>query len=122
MSFLPDAERWEQPSTWTFAEFAADAHRVAHVLSRLGVGRRDAVALVSVNCQQLASALLAAEAVGIAAPINPALSAEHAEHLLKLAAARVVVAAGPELDPASWDLARALVSRTAATRCSRCGR
>jgi fatty-acyl-CoA synthase len=115
MSFLPDAERWEQPSTWTFAEFAADVHRVAHVLSRLGVGRRDAVALVSVNCQQLASALLAAEAVGIAAPINPALSAEHAEHLLKLAAARVVVAAGPELDPASWDLARALVSRTAAT-------
>ena len=78
MSFLPDAERWEQPSTWTFAEFAADVHRVAHVLSRLGVGRRDAVAIVSVNCQQLASVLLAAEAVGIAAPINPALSAEHA--------------------------------------------
>jgi fatty-acyl-CoA synthase len=115
MSFLPDAERWEQPSTWTFAEVAADVHRVAHVLSRLGVGRRDAVALVSVNCQQLAAALLAAEAVGIAAPINPALSAEHAEHLLKLAAARVVVAAGPELDPASWDLARALVSQTSAT-------
>ena len=37
-----------------------------------GVGRRDAVALVSMNCEQLATALLAAEAVGIAAPINPA--------------------------------------------------
>jgi fatty-acyl-CoA synthase len=115
MSFLPDAERWDQPSTRTFAEFAADVHRVAHVLSGLGVGRRDAVAIVSVNCDQLATALLAAEAVGIAAPINPALDAEHAQHLVELSAARVVVAAGPELDPASWDVARALVARTAAT-------
>ena len=114
MSFLPDAERWQQPSTRTFAEFAADVHRVAHVLSWLGVGRRDAVAIVSVNCEQLATALLAAEAVGIAAPINPALAAEHAQHLVELSGARVVVAAGPELDPVSWELARALVSRTGA--------
>ncbi len=115
MSFLPDAQRWEQASTRTFAELAADVHRVAHVLARLGVARRDAVGLVSVNCEQLATALLAAEAVGIAAPINPTLAAEHAEHLLELADARVVVAAGPELDPASWELARALVSRIGAT-------
>ena len=115
MSFLPDAERWDQPSTRTFGEFAADVHRVAHVLSGLGIGRRDAVAIVSVNCEQLATALLAAEAVGIAAPINPALVAEHAQHLVELSAAQVVVAAGPELDPSSWDLARTLVTRTGAT-------
>ena len=115
MSFLPDAERWDQPSTRTFGEFAADVHRVAHVLSGLGVGRRDAVAIVSVNCAQLATALLAAEAVGIAAPINPALVAEHAQHLVELSAAQVVVAAGPELDPPSWELARTLVARTGAT-------
>jgi fatty-acyl-CoA synthase len=115
MSFLPDARRWDQPSTRTFAELAADVHQAAHVLSRLGVGRRDAVAIVSVNCQQLATVLLAAEAVGIAAPINPALSAEHAQHLVELSAARVVVAAGPELDPTSWELARLLVIRTEAT-------
>ena len=115
MSFLPDARRWDEPSTRTFAELAADVHQAAHVLSRLGVGRRDAVAIVSVNCQQLAAVLLAAEAVGIAAPINPALSAEHAQHLVELSAARVVVAAGPELDPTSWELARLLVIRTEAT-------
>jgi fatty-acyl-CoA synthase len=115
MSFLPDAERWDQPSTRTFGELAADVHRVAHVLSGLGIGRRDAVAIVSVNCEQLATALLAAEAVGIAAPINPALVAEHAQHLVELSAAQVVVAAGPELDPPSWDLARTLVARTGAT-------
>jgi fatty-acyl-CoA synthase len=115
MSFLPDAEHWEQASTRTFAELAADVHRVAHVLSRLGVGRRDAVAIVSVNCEQLATVLLAAEAVGIAAPINPGLAADHAQHLIELSAARVIVAAGPELDPASWELGRALASQTRAT-------
>ena len=114
MSFLPDAARWEQPATRTFGELAGDVHRVAHVLAGLGVGRRDAVAIVSVNCEQLATTLLAAEAVGIAAPINPALAAEHAQHLVELSGARIVVAAGPELDPGSWDLARALVSRTGA--------
>lgn len=115
ISFLSDAARWDQPSTRTFAELLADVHRVAHVLSGLGVRRRDAVALVSVNCEELAMALLAAEAVGVAAPINPALAAEHAEHLLQLAAARVVVAAGPDLDPECWELARALARQTGAS-------
>ena len=114
MSFLPDAERRDQASTRTFAELAADVHRVAHVLSGLGVGRRDAVALVSVNCEQMVTALLAAEAVGIAAPINPALAAEHAQRLVELAGSRVVIASGPELDLEAWKLARALVSRTGA--------
>ena len=47
VSFLPDAEHWEQASTRTFAELAADVHRAAHVLTRLGVGRGDAVSVVS---------------------------------------------------------------------------
>jgi fatty-acyl-CoA synthase len=115
MTFLPDAARWEHPSTRTFGELAADMHRVAYVLAGLGVGRLDAVAIVSVNCEQLATALLAAEAVGIAAPINPALAPEHAQHLVELSGACVVVAAGPELDPVSWELARALMARTGAT-------
>ena len=115
VSFLPDAEHWEQASTRTFAELAADVHRAAHVLTRLGVGRGDAVSVVSVNCEQLVTTLLAAEAVGVAAPINPALAVEHAEHLVKLAGARVIVASGPELDRGSWALARGLLARTEAT-------
>jgi fatty-acyl-CoA synthase len=113
-SVLQDAERYEQPSTRTFGELAGDVHRVAHVLSGLGVARRDAVAIVSVNCEQLLTTLLAAEAVGIAAPINPGLSADHAAQLMDLAGARVVVAAGPELDPTSWALGRRLAEATGA--------
>ena len=60
------------------------------------------------------AAVLAAEAVGVAAPINPALAAEHAAELVRLSAARVIVAAGPELDARVWSLARRLAAETGA--------
>ena len=123
ISCLPDAERWERPATRTFAELADDVHRAASVYAGLGVGRRDAVAILSVNCSEMITAVLAAEAVGIAAPVNPALAAGHAAELVRLSGAKVIVAAGPELDAAR------LVAgpggsppRPAPARSSRCGR
>ena len=53
------------------------------------------MAILSVNCGELITALLAAEAVGVAAPINPALAAEPAAELVRLSGAKVIVAAGP---------------------------
>ena len=75
-----------------------------------GVRRRDAVAILSVNCDELITALLAAEAVGVAAPINPALAAGPAAELVRLSGAKVIVAAGPELD------GKVVGARTAARR------
>ncbi len=103
---LPDAERWEEPSGRTFAELLADVHRAAGVLAGFQVRRRTAVALLSPNCEELLTAVLAAETAGIAAPINPGLASEHVIELVRLASARVIVAAGPELDPAAWEVAR----------------
>ena len=103
---LPDAERWEEPSGRTFAELLADVHRAASVLAGFQVRRRNAVALLSPNCEELLTAVLAAETAGIAAPINPGLASEHVVELVRLASARVIVAAGPELDPAAWEVAR----------------
>jgi fatty-acyl-CoA synthase len=113
-SVLPDGERWEAPVRRTFAELAADVHRAANVLAGLEVERGDAVAVVSVNCAELVPALLAAEAVGIFAPINPGLAAEHATELVRLAGARVIVASGPELDPVVWEHARDVAQATGA--------
>jgi len=113
-SVLPDAERWHAPVRRTFGELAADVHRAANVLGELGVGRDDAVAVISVNCAELLPLLLAAEATGIYAPINPALAAEHAAELVRLAGARVIVASGPELDPVVWEHARAVARETGA--------
>ena len=74
VSVLPDAESFRTPFVRTFAELAGDVHRAAAVLVELGVGVASAVAVVSVNCAEMLPLLLAAEAVGIYAPINPGLT------------------------------------------------
>jgi fatty-acyl-CoA synthase len=113
-SYLPDANRWEHPRTLTYSAFLSTVHRYAHALHGAGVARGDAVVLLSPNCSELHAMTLAAEAVGIAAPINPSLSLDHAAALTELAEASVIVAAGPELDPTVWALARSLTVRTGA--------
>lgn len=113
-SYLPDATRWESPRTLTYSGLLRTVHRCAHALHSVGVARRDAVVLLSPNCSELHAITLAAEAVGIAAPINPSLSLDHAAALTELAEASVIVAAGPELDPTVWALARSLAVRTGA--------
>jgi fatty-acyl-CoA synthase len=100
--------------TRTFAELADGVHRAASVYAGLGVGRRDAVAILSVNCSEMITAVLAAEAAGIAAPVNPALAAGHAAELVRLSGAKVIVAAGPELDAEVWERARRLAAETGA--------
>ena len=76
--------------------------RIANALTALGVQRQDAVTLAGVNTSMLYAATLAAQAVGIAAPVNPALSGERIAELIRRTGSRVLVAAGPELDPQLW--------------------
>ena len=113
VSVLPDAERWEQPSRRTFAELAADVTRVANLLHSLGLRRGDAVALLAPNCEELITATLAAQLAGVAAPINPGLAPRHIEELLTKSGARIMIAAGPELDPDVWRTARDLADQGA---------
>ena len=87
---------------WTYAELAGMVTQIANALTALGVRRADAVTLASVNTSMLYAATLAAEAAGIAAPVNPALSAERIAELIRRTGSRVLVAAGPELDPQLW--------------------
>jgi fatty-acyl-CoA synthase len=114
VSVLPNAESFHTPFVRTFAELAADVHRAAAVLAQLGVSRGDAVAVVSVNCAEMLPLLLAAEAVGIYAPINPALTVEHATELVRRSGAQVIVASGPELDSEVWARSRAIAAQTGA--------
>lgn len=106
ITVLADAERWREPHTRTFAQLATDVRRAAFVLHECGAQSGQAVALLSVNCDEMITALLAAQAVGVAAPINPGLAAGHAADLVGLSGARVIVASGPELDAAVWEVAR----------------
>ena len=97
--WIPDPADYTRCLDWSYAELAGTVTRIANALTALGVRRGDAVTLAGVNTSMLYAATLAAQAVGIAAPVNPALSGERITELIRRTGSRVLVAAGPELDP-----------------------
>ena len=100
--WVPDPADHARCLSWTYAELAGMVTRIANTLTALGVRREDAVTLSSVNTSMLYAATLAAQAVGIAAPVNPALSGERIAELTRRTGSRVLIAAGPELDLQLW--------------------
>ena len=100
--WIPDPADYTRCLAWTYAQLAGTVTRIANALTTLGVRREDAVTLSSVNTSMLYAATLAAEAAGIAAPVSPALSGERIAELVRRTGSRVLVAAGPELDPQLW--------------------
>lgn len=110
-AILRDTERWQDPVKLAFADLLADVNRIANLLAEIGIGRQDTVALFSPNCQELICATLAAQAAGIAVPINPGLSEDHIAELIQRSGARVLVAAGPELDPVVTETAFSLAKK-----------
>ncbi|MFJ7057905.1 acyl-CoA synthetase [Streptomyces microflavus] len=115
LTMLPSAEQWTRGETVSFEQLRDQVHRIANLFHRHGVCRTTAVGLLTPNAGLLPATLLAAQLTGCAAPVNPALAAEHAERLLDLGGARVLVAAGPELDADAWRTAR---TAAASLRCS----
>jgi fatty-acyl-CoA synthase len=100
--WIPDPADYTRGLAWTYGELAGTVTRIANALTALGVRRSDAVTLAGVNTSMLYVATLAAQAVGIAAPVNPALSGERITELIRRTGSRVLIAAGPELDPQLW--------------------
>src|SRR6185312_14107889 len=100
--WIPDPAAYTDCLTWTYTDLAGTVTRIANGLASLGVRRPDAVTLCGPNTSQLFAATLAAQAAGIAAPVNPALSGERITELIRRTGSRVLVAAGPELDPQLW--------------------
>ena len=113
LSVMPEAGRWREHDTATFADLFTGVTRTANLLHELGVRRADAVGLLAPNCSELVTATLAAQAAGIAAPINGGLRADHVGELLTRSGARVVVAAGPEFGGPFWELGLELAARGA---------
>jgi len=100
--WIPDLGAYTDCLAWTYADLAGTVTQIANALTALGVRRTDAVTLSAPNTSMLYAATLAAQAAGIAAPVNPALSDEHLTGLIRRAQSRVVVTAGPELDDQLW--------------------
>ena len=89
--------------------------QIANALIALGVRRTDAVTLSAPNTSMLYATTLAAQAAGIAAPVNPTLSDDHLAGLIRRAQSRVVVTAGPELNEQLWRRMLAVARRAGVT-------
>ena len=99
--WIPDPADHTRSLDWTYAELAGTVTRIANALTALGVRRGDAVTLAGASTSMLYAATLAAQAAGIAAPANPALSGERIAELIRRTGSRVLVAAGPGAGPAA---------------------
>ena len=101
--WIPEPAAYTSCLTRTYADLAGTVTQIANGLASLGVRRPDAVTLCGPNTSMLFAATLAAQAAGIAAPLNPALSSERIAELIRRTGSRILVAAGPELDPQLWE-------------------
>ena len=108
--WIPDPAACTSCLTWTFADLAGTVTQIANGLASLGVQRGDAVTLCGPNTSTLFAATLAAQAAGIAAPVNPALAGERIAELIRQTGSRILVAAGPEHDPQLWQRLVAVAS------------
>lgn len=94
LSLVPEAARWREATDVTFGELLEQVNRVANLLHERGVRRADAVGLLSPNCRELVVATLAAQAAGVAAPVNAGLRVDHLAELLARSGARVLLVGG----------------------------
>ncbi|HVN11103.1 MAG TPA: acyl-CoA synthetase [Kineosporiaceae bacterium] len=113
--WIPDPADDTTALTVTYRELAGRVTQIANALTTLGVRRADAVTLCGVNTSLLYAATLAAQAVGIAAPVNPVLRVERITELVRRTGSRVLIAAGPELDPTVWQAALEVARATRMT-------
>jgi fatty-acyl-CoA synthase len=109
--WLPDPGAYTDCLAWTYAGLAGTVTQIANALIALGVRRPDAVTLSAPNTSMLYATTLAAQAAGIAAPVNPALSDDNLAGLIRRAQSRVVVTAGPELNEQLWRRMLAVAER-----------
>jgi fatty-acyl-CoA synthase len=115
LAVMPDGASWHDAVTWSYADLAGHVTRTANMLAALGVRRTDVVGLLSPNTAELIAALLGGQTAGIVAPVNPVLRDQDVIDLLRRARVKVLIAAGPELNPQVWQLARHAVTEIGAT-------
>ncbi|MEU5761255.1 acyl-CoA synthetase [Nocardia sp. NPDC047648] len=103
---LPGGNAWRRPITWTYRALLAHIHQAANLFADLGVSPGEVVAIMLPNTPTAYQALLGAQALGIANPVNPALASEHIVDILRLTGAQLLLAPAPAVDSGLWEKAR----------------
>jgi fatty-acyl-CoA synthase len=110
ITFLPTLDA--EPERITYGAFLARLHQTARLFRELGVARNDVVTLLVPPIPEAVAALWAAEAVGIAHPVNTLLRAEAIAAMMRAANTRLLVVPGPQLDVDLWEEAVAAAQMT----------
>lgn len=92
--FLPDGLPDDKPKDFTFSQLLDRLHRTVITLHSLGVEPQDVVALLVPNHPLTVTAVLGAQTVGVAAPINRYLEAAEIAALIDAMNAKILVADG----------------------------
>src|SRR5258708_10937917 len=114
ITFLRSME--SEPIRLTHGAFLARLHRIARLFRGLGVARDDVVTLLAPSIPDAVVALWAAEAIGIAHPVNTLLRAQDIAAIMRAAGSRVLVALGPQAGSDLWDKAVAAAQETPGLR------
>jgi len=109
LTFLesPDAE----PLRLTHQQFLARVHQAANLFHRLGVRPGEVVSLLAPSLPSAVIALWAAEAAGIANPINFLLQADDLAAMLRAANTKVLVVLGPHPVLDVWQKVQSVLDR-----------
>ena len=95
IQFLSKADPAETPLTISHSQLFARITQAANLFHGLGVGPQDVVTVLMPLLPQAFFALFGAQAVGIANPVNPMLSAAQIGEILRAARTKVLVTIGP---------------------------
>ena len=116
LTWLPSADPTAPCVDWTYERLMTDIIGIARVFSRLAGDLQPRVALLLPAVPQAYLALWAAEAVGVACPINHLLGQPQIARLIDVAAANILVAAGPMPELDIWSRVEGLRERCPSLR------
>lgn len=105
LHLLGGGRDWRTATTWTYTDLLARVNQAANMYTGLGLPTGGVVGLLLPNTPASYPALLGAQAVGIANPVNPMLATAHIIDILRLTGAQILVAPAPKLDPHGWQKA-----------------
>jgi fatty-acyl-CoA synthase len=95
IQFLANADPADQPVIISHRDFLARVTQGANMFHTLGVGPTDVVSFMLPLLPDALVTLFAAEATGIANPVNPLLEAHQIAEILEAAQTKILVALGP---------------------------
>ncbi|WP_336214913.1 acyl-CoA synthetase [Nonomuraea sp. LPB2021202275-12-8] len=91
--------------TWSYGDLLARVHQAANLYTSLGLAPGGTVGMLLPTSGHTYAALLGAQAVGIANPVNPMLADHHIIDIFTLTRAEILVVAGSGMNRELWEKA-----------------